>query len=148
MIKAAKWKAKGSVPLLLMMLVFIAPFLISVWTLQNADDLNNRAKGEWLSETIHVPATESGTWQLLWKPSVCNDNCQDLKDRLYKLKLALGKHQTEMEIITAGAELDNQSQSLFVADRKGLVLLAYDANQDGLYKVFKDLKVLMKHGGA
>jgi len=148
MIKAASWKTKGSIPLLLMMLVFIAPFLISVWTLQNADDLNNRAKGEWLSETVHVPATATNTWQLLWKPSVCTDNCEDLQNRLFKLKLALGKHQTEMEIITAGSELDGQSQSLFVADRKGLVLLAYDANQDGLYKVFKDLKVLMKHGGA
>lgn len=148
MINSMNWKVKGSIPLLLMLLVFIAPFLISVWTLQHADDLNDRAKGEWLSETIYVPVHQNNTWQLLWKPSVCEPDCQNLSDRLYKLKLALGKHQTEMTIVEAGEALSDQSQAIFVADRKGLVLLAYDANQDGLYKVFKDLKVLMKHGGA
>lgn len=139
---------KSRIPLFLMILVLAAPFLISVWMLQHADDLNDRAKGEWLSETINVPETESRTWQVLWKASACPEGCVELSHRLQKLKLALGKHQTELDIVPAGSELSEQGKDLYIADRKGLVLLAYDAGQDGLYKMLKDLKVLMKHGGA
>lgn len=139
---------RKSIPLILMLSVFIAPFLISVWTLQHADDLNNRAKGEWLSHTINVTPTEGKQWQLLWKESACTDLCTDLINRLNKLKLALGKHQTELSISPMGDGDIDHGKSLFIADRNGLVLLAYDANQDGLYKIFKDLKVLMKHGGS
>ena len=139
---------RKSIPLILMLLVFIAPFLISIWTLQHAKDLNNKAQGEWLSSTLNIAPTESQQWQLLWQESTCQPDCGDLEKRLYKLKLALGKHQTELQVtpLTQG-QLDHD-KSLFIADRKGLVLLAYDASQDGLYKVFKDLKVLMKHGGS
>ncbi len=148
MIKTMKWANKGHLPLALMLLVFIAPFLVSVWTLQQADDLNNNAKGQWLSESIRVPATSENTWQVLWDANVCEPDCSDLNQRLFKLKLALGKHQTELSLTPATPELQNQQASLFIADRQGLVLLGYSADQDGLYKLFKDLKVLMKHGGA
>ncbi len=139
---------RKSIPLILMLLVFIAPFLISIWTLQHATDLNNKAKGEWLSTTLLVEPTASQQWQLLWQSTACQPECSDLKDRLHKLKLALGKHQTELEVSELASDQLDHEKSLFIADRKGLVLLAYDASQDGLYKVFKDLKVLMKHGGS
>lgn len=139
---------RKSVPLILMILVFVAPFFISVWTLQHADELNDRAKGEWLSQTIYVPPTDAKHWQVLWKETACNGACADLIHRLNKLQLALGKYQTELHINGINESQLPHSKSLFIADRNGLVLLAYDGSQDGLYKIFKDLKVLMKHGGS
>jgi len=148
MMNAMKWTRKSHLPLALMLLVFIAPFLVSVWTLQQADELNNNAKGQWLGESIRVAATADNTWQVLWNDKTCAPDCRELNQRLFKLKLALGKHQTQLTLTPAPSALHNQTAELFIADRQGLVLLGYGADQNGLYKLFKDLKVLMKHGGA
>jgi len=63
--------------------------------------------------------------------------------------MALGKRQDQLTLVeTEHPPLLSESNGLFIADRSGLVLLSYEATQDGAYKLLKDLKTLMKHGGA
>ena len=139
-------------PIFIMGLVLAAPFLLSIYMLSIRGDLPDRANGEWLNETVYVPKTDKQHWQLLWKNELCEPHCDELEHRLKRLKMALGKHQNELELVPLSGQISGQNslteKSLYVADRQGLVLLGYEGDEQSTYLLLKDLKVLMKHGGA
>ncbi len=137
------------VPLLLMFVVLGFPFLLSVIFLSGDKSIANTAQGEWLSETIHAPTIEAAQWHILWRRKDCLDQCEQFQNLLSRVKMALGKHQEKLYIVeTLEAPLQAHDKGLFISNREGLVLLAYTPNDDGAYKLLKDLKVLIKHGGA
>lgn len=136
-------------PLIIMLLVLSAPFVMSVVLLENKDDIQDNARGKWLQQTYTVNAEQGTPWQLLWRSKDCQDNCEHWQGVLNNLKIALGKHTDKLNIMQLqDSPLMDYSQGLFIADHNGLVLLSYDADQQGAYQLFKDLKVLIKHGGA
>ncbi|MGK0443615.1 MAG: hypothetical protein ACJA1U_000542 [Bermanella sp.] len=60
--------------------------------------------------------------------------------------MALGKNQDKITLTSTDLEdLRIMDNGLFIANPKGLVLLSYQASDDGAYKLLKDLKVLLKH---
>jgi hypothetical protein len=67
--------------------------------------------------------------------------------------MALGKRQGKLVINplvltdtqSISSEVDNK---IFIADQNGMLLLSYNADEAGAYKLLKDLKTLMKNGGA
>lgn len=140
---------KKAIPLLVMLAVLVSPFIASIIFLDVQDELGNKARGQWLSQTHYVPALEDRSWQLLWRKQDCQDNCENFQNLLLRVRMALGKHREKLAIHTLDdqAILQNQ-EGLFIANHKGLMLLQYSADDDGAYKLLKDLKVLMKHGGA
>ena len=96
-----------------------------------------------------MQAQEDSPWHLLWRTKDCQDSCEQWQGVLSNLKIALGKHTDKLNIMQLqDSPLLDYSQGLFIADHNGLVLLSYDADQQGAYQLFKDLKVLIKHGGA
>lgn len=140
---------KKSIPLFLMLTVLVAPFAVSMILLSDRDNLGDRARGEWLSENHYVNPSEDRNWQVLWRQSDCKSECEDWFHLLRRLKMALGKRQDQLTLVeTEHPPLLSESNGLFIADHSGLVLLSYEATQDGAYKLLKDLKTLMKHGGA
>lgn len=140
-------------PLVIMFLVLLSPFVASLIFIEGQDQLSNKARGQWLSQTHYVDALDDRNWQLLWRKSDCEKaGCADLVHLLERVKLALGKHRDKLSIIALDDQLAvneiEQNEGLFIANHKGLMLLQYSADDDGAYKLLKDLKVLMKHGGA
>ncbi|MFT5591894.1 MAG: hypothetical protein ACI8SR_000249 [Oceanicoccus sp.] len=134
------------VPLILMLLVLVAPFAVSFVLLDGKQNLADKARGEWLEQTYYVGESEGRNWQVLWREQDCQPNCDAWFNLLQRVKMALGKNQDKIVIETA--ELNNlkeMSEGLFIANPKGLVLLSYEASDDGAYKLLKDLKVLLKH---
>jgi hypothetical protein len=139
-------------PLLLMFAVLIAPFAISLVLLENKDSLGDRANGSWLTETLYVSADADRHWQLLWKKE-CDHDCDQFTNLLKRVKMALGKRQGKLvinplvfsETKSFESKIDNR---IFIADQNGLLLLSYNADEAGAYKLLKDLKTLMKNGGA
>ena len=134
------------VPLILMLLVLVAPFAVSFLLLDGKQNLADKARGEWLEQTYYVGESEGRNWQVLWREQDCQPNCDAWFNLLQRVKMALGKNQDKIVIETA--ELNNlkeMSEGLFIANPKGLVLLSYEASDDGAYKLLKDLKVLLKH---
>lgn len=140
---------KKAIPLFVMLAVLVSPFIASIIFLDVQDELGNKARGQWLSQTHYVEALEDRSWQLLWRKQDCQDNCEKFQNLLLRVRMALGKHREKLAIQTLDdqAILQNQ-EGLFIANHKGLMLLQYSADDDGAYKLLKDLKVLMKHGGA
>lgn len=140
---------KKAIPLFVMLAVLVSPFIASIIFLDVQDELGNEARGQWLSQTHYVEALEDRSWQLLWRKQGCQDNCEKFQNLLLRVRMALGKHREKLAIHTLDdqAILQNQ-EGLFIANHKGLMLLQYSADDDGAYKLLKDLKVLMKHGGA
>jgi len=140
---------KKSIPLFLMLSVFIAPFLLSVFLLADKDGITDTARGQWFSVTEYVPAKPESNWQLLWREQDCSSECDSWMGLLQRVQMALGKYSDKLEINKAeNKNLLAHENGLFIADHQGLVLLSYAASEDGAYKLLKDLKVLMKHGGA
>jgi hypothetical protein len=140
------------IPLLLMFAVLIAPFAVSLVLLENKDSLGDRAKGSWLTETQYVIPVENRNWQLVWNKN-CDVNCTQFINLLRRVKMALGKRQDKLTInpLTLKDETVThslESDRIFIADQNGMLLLSYSANEKGAYKLLKDLKTLMKHGGA
>jgi hypothetical protein len=139
-------------PLLLMFAVLIAPFAASLVLLENKDSLGNRANGSWLNETQYVNADADRNWQLVWNKK-CEQDCTQFVNLLRRVKMALGKRQDKL-VINPLQLADKQSgngledDKIFIADHSGLLLLSYNADEKGAYKLLKDLKTLMKHGGA
>lgn len=134
------------VPLILMLLVLVAPFAVSFVLLDGKQNLADKARGEWLEQTYYVGESERRNWQVLWREQDCQPNCDAWFNLLQRVKMALGKNQDKIVIETA--ELNNlkeMREGLFIANPKGLVLLSYEASDDGAYKLLKDLKVLLKH---
>jgi hypothetical protein len=139
-------------PLLLMFAVLIAPFAISLVLLENKDSLGDRANGSWLTETLYVNADVDRHWQLLWNKE-CQQECPEFTNLLKRVKMALGKRQGKLVINplvltdtqSISSEVDNK---IFIADQNGMLLLSYNADEAGAYKLLKDLKTLMKNGGA
>ena len=140
---------KKSIPLMIMLLVLISPFVASVIFLEAQDELGNKARGQWLSQTYYVDELEDRNWQLLWLKENCTDNCESFINLLKRVQMALGKHRDRLNIqVLDDAIVTGQNEGLYIANHKGLMLLQYSADDDGAYKLLKDLKVLMKHGGA
>ena len=140
---------KKSIPLFLMLSVFIAPFLLSIFLLADKDGITDTARGKWFSVTEYVPAKPESEWQLLWREQDCSSQCDSWMGLLQRVQMALGKYSDKLEINKAeNKNLLAHENGLFIADHQGLVLLSYAASEDGAYKLLKDLKVLMKHGGA
>jgi hypothetical protein len=139
-------------PLLLMFAVLIAPFAISLVLLENKDSLGDRANGSWLKETLYVSADVDRHWQLLWNKE-CQQECPEFINLLKRVKMALGKRQGKL-VINPLILTDTQSikskvdDKIFIADQNGMLLLSYNADEAGAYKLLKDLKTLMKNGGA
>lgn len=140
---------KKSLPLVIMFLVLLSPFVASIIFLEDQGKISDKARGEWLSQTHYVDALEDRNWQLLWRKQDCQDSCEGLLNLLQRVKLALGKHREKLTIqmLDDQVALEN-TDGLYIANHSGLMLLQYSADDDGAYKLLKDLKVLMKHGGA
>lgn len=143
---------KRKIPLLLMFAVLIAPFAVSLVLLENKDSLGNRAKGSWLNDTQYVEPVSNRNWQLVWNKK-CDVNCTKFINLLRRVKMALGKRQDKLTISPLKLKEESQQSFLeqdriFIADQNGLLLLSYQADEGGAYKLLKDLKTLMKHGGA
>lgn len=143
---------KRFIPLILMFAVLVAPFAVSLVLLENKDSLGDRAKGSWLSETQYVEPDPNRHWQLVWNKR-CDQNCTQFINLLRRVKMALGKRQDKLVINPL--KLKDESfhdqldhDAIFIADQSGLLLLSYRADESGAYKLLKDLKTLMKHGGA
>ncbi len=140
---------KGRLPVLLMFTVLFAPFVASILLLDDRDSISTQARGQWLSESQFVSVSEKAPWQLLWREQDCKQDCDSWFNLLRRVKMALGKHSEKLVISEVNNDqLLNKQNGLFIADHQGLVLLSYEANQQGAYDLLKDLKVLMKHGGA
>ena len=140
------------IPLLLMFAVLIAPFAVSLVLLENKDSLGDRANGIWLKESQYVNADADRNWQLVWNKK-CGQDCTQFVNLLRRVKMALGKRQEKLVINPlklADDQIDHSlgDNKIFIADHSGLLLLSYNADEDGAYKLLKDLKTLMKHGGA
>ncbi|MFT6153414.1 MAG: hypothetical protein ACJA0E_000224 [Bermanella sp.] len=135
-----------------MFAVLIAPFAISLVLLENKDSLGDRANGSWLKETLYVSADVDRHWQLLWNKE-CQQECPEFINLLKRVKMALGKRQGKL-VINPLILTDTQSikskvdDKIFIADQNGMLLLSYNADEAGAYKLLKDLKTLMKNGGA
>lgn len=140
---------KKAIPLFLMLTVLVAPFAVSMILLSDRDNLGDRARGEWFDQSHYVAPSENRNWQVLWRASDCKNQCDDWFNLLRRLKMALGKRQDKLNLVETQLEpLMTTDNGLFIADHSGLVLLSYEATEDGAYKLLKDLKTLMKHGGA
>lgn len=140
---------KKTIPLFLMLTVLVAPFAVSMILLSDRDNLGDRARGDWFDESHYVSASENRNWQVLWRTSDCKSQCDEWFNLLRRLKMALGKRQDKLNLVETRLEpLLKTENGLFIADHTGLVLLSYEATDDGAYKLLKDLKTLMKHGGA
>ena len=133
-------------PLILMLLVLVAPFAVSLVLLDGNKNIADKARGQWLENTYYVQAVENANWQLLWREQDCQPNCDAWFNLLQRVKMALGKNQDKLVIESANLNsLKSMSNGLFIANPKGLVLLSYESSDDGAYKLLKDLKVLLKH---
>ncbi len=133
-------------PLIIMLLVLVAPFAVSLVLLDSKQNIADRARGEWLENTYYVDKFVNGTWQVLWRNQDCQPNCDAWFNLLQRVKMALGKNQDKIVLESANLEsLRVMDNGLFIANPKGLVLLSYEASDDGAYKLLKDLKVLLKH---
>jgi hypothetical protein len=133
-------------PLILMLLVLVAPFAVSLVLLDGNKNIADKARGQWLENTYYVDETENTNWQLLWREQDCQPNCDAWFNLLQRVKMALGKNQDKLVIGTANlSSLKSMNDGLFIANPKGLVLLSYESSDDGAYKLLKDLKVLLKH---
>ena len=133
-------------PLILMLLVLVAPFAVSIALLDSKQNIADKARGEWLQSTYYVDQPDDLSWQVLWRNQDCQPNCDAWFNLLQRVKMALGKNQDK--IILSSTELEGlraMDNGLFIANHKGLVLLSYQATDDGAYKLLKDLKVLLKH---
>ncbi|MAA71968.1 MAG: hypothetical protein CL679_09615 [Bermanella sp.] len=133
-------------PLFLMLLVLVTPFAVSIALLDSKQNIADKARGEWLQSTYYVDQPDDLSWQVLWRNQDCQPNCDAWFNLLQRVKMALGKNQDK--IILSSTDLDElraMDNGLFIANQKGLVLLSYQATDDGAYKLLKDLKVLLKH---
>ncbi|MEY8203737.1 MAG: hypothetical protein RPR40_01575 [Bermanella sp.] len=140
---------KARLPMLLMFIVLCAPFVVSIVLLGDKDSIQTQARGQWLSDSQFVNVPNQAPWQLLWREQDCQQECDAWFGLLRRVKMALGKHSDKLLISEVSSErLLAEQNGLFIADHQGLVLLSYQANEQGAYKLLKDLKVLMKHGGA
>ncbi|NVK36640.1 MAG: hypothetical protein HWE18_01830 [Gammaproteobacteria bacterium] len=135
-------------PLVLMLLVLVAPFAVSLVLLDNKQSIGDKARGEWLDRTYYVDVNKDNSWQLLWREQDCLPNCESWVNLMQRVKMALGKNQDKLQLASTNLEpLANLQSGLFIANPKGLVLLSYQASEDGAYNLLKDLKVLLKHNG-
>lgn len=133
-------------PLILMLLVLVTPFAVSLVLLDGNKNIADKARGKWLEHTLYVDETDNTNWQLLWREQDCQPKCDDWFNLLQRVKMALGKNQDKLNIEAANlSSLKSMHDGLFIANPKGLVLLSYESNDDGAYKLLKDLKVLLKH---
>ncbi len=140
---------KKRLPLFLMLLVLSAPFAFSLLLLSDKDSITDTAKGEWFSESEYVAVNESSNWKLLWREQDCIESCESWYGLMQRVQMALGKYSDQVDISKVKSEnLLAHENGLFIANHQGLVLLSYEASETGAYKLLKDLKVLMKHGGA
>ncbi len=140
---------KAKLPVLLMLSVLFAPFVVSVILLDDKSSIKTNARGQWLSDSQFVSTSEKSDWQLLWRAQDCKAQCEDWYGLLQRVKMALGKRSEKLLITEVqDKKLLEKQNGLFIADHQGLVLLSYKANEKGAYNLLKDLKVLMKHGGA
>lgn len=140
---------KKRLPLFLMLLVLSAPFVFSLLLLSDKSSITDTARGEWFSESEYVSVTENSNWKLLWREKDCVETCESWYGLLQRVQMALGKYSDQVDISKVESEnLLAHENGLFIANHQGLVLLSYEANEGGAYKLLKDLKVLMKHGGA
>ncbi len=140
---------RARLPIFLMLLVLAAPFIVSIILLSDKSKINDNARGQWLGQSEYVTSTQKAPWQLLWREQDCQLKCDAWFGLLQRVKMGLGKYSEKLVI----SEMENQKllkheNGLFIADHQGLVLLSYEANQQGAYDLLKDLKVLMKHGGV
>jgi len=133
-------------PLILMLLVLVTPFAVSVVLLDSKQNIADKARGEWLENTYYVEQPLDSSWQVLWRNQDCQPNCDAWFNLLQRVKMALGKNQGKITLTSTNLEdLRIMDNGLFIANPKGLVLLSYQASDDGAYKLLKDLKVLLKH---
>ncbi len=140
---------KAKLPVLLMLTVLFAPFVVSVILLDDKSSIKTNARGQWLSESQYVTTPQKSDWQLLWRSQDCETQCEDWYGLLQRVKMALGKRSEKLLITEVhDKKLLEAKNGLYIADHQGLVLLSYEANEKGAYNLLKDLKVLMKHGGA
>jgi cytochrome oxidase Cu insertion factor (SCO1/SenC/PrrC family) len=140
---------KSRLPVLLMLLVLFAPFVASLVLLDDKESISISARGQWFDDSQFVAVPNKANWQLLWREQDCQKECDSWYGLLQRVKMGLGKHSEKLVISEAINEnLLAHSDGLFIADHQGLVLLSYEASEQGAYKLLKDLKVLMKHGGA
>jgi hypothetical protein len=129
-------------------MVLVAPFAVSLVLLDGKKNIADKARGEWLENTYYVDESQSRHWQVLWREQDCQPNCDAWFNVLQRLKMALGKNQDKVVLeSTQLTSLKEMGDGLFIANPKGLVLLSYQASDDGAYKLLKDLKVLLKHSG-
>lgn len=140
---------KKRIPLFLMLLVLSAPFVFSLLLLSDKSSITNTARGEWLTESEYVAVNSNTNWKLVWREQDCMGSCESWYGLLQRVQMALGKYSEKLDINKAeNKNLLAHENGLFIADHQGLVLLSYEASEGGAYKLLKDLKVLMKHGGA
>ncbi len=140
---------KKTIPLFLMLSVLCAPFVLSLILFDDKENINDNARGQWLNESKYVAVPDAAPWQLVWREQDCNNDCDAYINLLRRVKMALGKYSEKLIISqTENNNLAMHDNGLFIADHSGLLLLSYEADEKGAYKLLKDLKVLMKHGGA
>lgn len=133
-------------PLILMLTVLVAPFAVSLVLLDGKQNIADKARGDWLVDAHYVSELENNNWQILWREQDCLPECDAWFNVLQRAKMALGKNQNKVTISSAQlADLQAMNNGLFIANTKGLVLLSYDADENGAYQLLKDLKVLLKH---
>ena len=140
---------KKRLPLIFMLLVLSAPFIFSAILLSDKSGITDTAKGTWFSNSEYIADNHSSNWKLLWREQDCIEECESWFGLLQRVQMALGKHSEKLDIEKAeNKNLLAHENGLFIADHQGLILLSYEASEDGAYRLLKDLKVLMKHGGA
>ncbi|GAA6135542.1 hypothetical protein NBRC116188_23320 [Oceaniserpentilla sp. 4NH20-0058] len=135
-------------PLIVMLLVLVAPFAVSLMLLDDKQKVADKARGEWLNTTNYIDKIQDNNWQIVWRNQDCNSQCDQWENLLLRVKMALGKNQNKVSVTHNTVQsLNHMDHGLFIANHKGLVLLSYQANESGAYNLLKDLKVLLKHNG-
>lgn len=135
-------------PVVIMLLVLVTPFAVSLVLLDGHQNIGDRARGKWLDNAYYVNELDQQQWQILWRDRDCTNRCQQWENLLLRVKMALGKNQNKVEVnLNTLGELNELENGLFVVNNKGLVLLSYQATENGAYNLLKDLKVLLKHNG-
>lgn len=136
----------NKIPLLIMLCVLIAPFAASLALLDDKHKIADKARGQWLNTAHYIETKDNQNWQIIWREKDCLVECEKWENLLLRVRMALGKNQEKVSVSVNQLEpLNAMNDGLFIANHKGLVLLSYEATNDGAYKLLKDLKVLLKH---
>lgn len=155
--------------LLILIIIFAIPGVSALYFYKNPALLGAAStnKGQLLKPAIPVQAfNQLDKWHLVyWQPTICDANCEQVLEKLAKIRLALGRklyyvdlnllesvpHASGLDAFLQKADIKSFSQTIafqkpaiFIANPEGQLILSY--TPETLPKdIFHDLKLLVSH---